>query len=178
MPCCRMGNWDEKCENVINNQINMELWASYQYQVMWNYFDRSTVGLKNIATFFRKSSEEEREHAEKLMEYQNMRGGTVVLRNIEAPSLDYLDNNSIDNDVVLSFEKAVEMEQQVYQSLLNVHKVGDECNDAQFTDFIEGEFLGEQVEAINELTKYVSQLRRIGNNGHGVWNFNENFSNE
>ena len=37
MPCCRMGNWDEKCENVINNQINMELWASYQYQAMWNY---------------------------------------------------------------------------------------------------------------------------------------------
>ena len=80
--------------------------------------------------------------------------------------------------ILLSFEKALEMEQRVYQSLLNLHKVGDECNDPQFTDFIEGEYLEEQIEAINELTNYISQLKLIGNNGHGLWNFNNNFKKE
>ena len=46
----------------------------------------------------------------------------------------------------------------------------------QFTDFLEGEYLEEQVTAINELTKYASQLERIGNNGHGIWNFDKEFS--
>jgi ferritin heavy chain len=177
MPSCRLDNWDKKCEDVLNKQINLELWASYQYLAMWNYFDKSSVGLKNIAQFFKKSSEEEREHAQMLMEYQNKRGGLVELYNVEKPCLDYLHKNSIDSDILLSFEKAVEMEQHVYKSLMNVHKVGEECNDPQFTDFIEGTFLNEQIEAINELTKYVSQLRRIGNNGHGVWHFDQTFSN-
>lgn len=33
--------------------------------------------------FFKKMSEEEREHAQKFMEYQNKRGGTVVLLDIK-----------------------------------------------------------------------------------------------
>ena len=178
MPSCRLDNWDKKCEDVLNKQINLELWASYQYLAMWSYFDKSSVGLNNIAQFFKKSSEEEREHAQLLIEYQNKRGGHVELHDVQKPSLDFLLSNSIDSDVLLSFEKAIEMEQLVYKSLLNVHKVGEECNDPQFTDFVEGTFLNEQIEAINELTKHASQLKRIGNNGHGVWNFDQNFNNK
>ena len=63
MTSCNLGNWNEACENQVNEQINMEYWASYQYHLMWSYFDRSSVGMKNIAEFFRKASEEEREHA-------------------------------------------------------------------------------------------------------------------
>jgi ferritin heavy chain len=70
------------------------------------------------------------------------------------------------------------MEQHVYESLLKIHKTADEEKDPQFTDFIEGEFLKEQVEALNDVAKYVSQLKRIGNNGHGIWNFNSTFKNE
>ena len=88
----------------VNEQINVEYWASYQYHLMWSYFDRSDVGLKNIAEFFKKSSEEEREHAHKLMEYQNLRGGTVVLKTIPDVSLDYIKSiNSTSNDLLLSF---------------------------------------------------------------------------
>ena len=47
------------------------------------YFDRDDVALPGFAKFFRKSSEEEREHAEKLMKFQNMRGGRIVLQDIK-----------------------------------------------------------------------------------------------
>lgn len=173
MTNCNLGNWTKECENILNKQISLELWASYKYLSMWSYFDRSTVGLNKIADFFKKSSDKEREHAMKLIEYQNKRGGTVSLVDIPAPSLETVPTGS--NDLLVNFSKAVEMEQTVYQHLLKVHKTGEEHNDPQFTDFIEGEFLEEQIDAINELTKHVSQLKRIGNDGHGLWNFNNHF---
>jgi len=175
---CRLDNWAEKCQDAVNKQINLEYWASYQYDYMWSYFDKSDVGLSNIATYFKKAGDEEREHAHKLMEYQNLRGGNVVLTDINNMSLDYLNTPSNKNSLLISFEKALEMEQVVYKSLLEVHQVASEENDPQFADFLEGTYLNEQVEALNQITKYISQLRIIGQNGHGIWNFDQNLKSE
>ena len=47
------------------------------------YFDRDDVALPGFAKYFEKASVEEREHAEKLMKYQNKRGGRIVLQDIK-----------------------------------------------------------------------------------------------
>ena len=47
------------------------------------YFDRDDVALKGFAKFFKQSSDEEREHGEKLMKLQNTRGGRIVLQDIK-----------------------------------------------------------------------------------------------
>ena len=52
------------------------------------YFDRDDVALKGFAKFFKESSDEEREHGEKLMKLQNMRGGRIVLQDIKVGCLD------------------------------------------------------------------------------------------
>ena len=44
------------------------------------YFDRDDVALPGFAKRFRENSDEERGHAMKLIEYQNMRGGKVVFK--------------------------------------------------------------------------------------------------
>lgn len=46
------------------------------------YFDRDDIALPNFSSFFLERSEKEREHAEKLLEYQNMRGGRILLQTI------------------------------------------------------------------------------------------------
>ena len=173
MTNCNLGNWSRECEDLLNKQINIEYWASYQYHLIWSYFDRSDVALKNIAEFFKKSSIEEREHAHKFMEYQNKRGGVVKLTGILEGSLGYIldePSNFVDN-VKKSFKKALDMEQVVYKNLLELHKIGDKCKDPQFTDFIEGEYLEEQVDAINELSKMITQLEMVGVSSHGIWHF-------
>ena len=38
----------------------------------------------------------------------------------------------------------------------------DENNDAQFTDFLEGNFLNEQVESIKQISDHVTNLCRVG----------------
>ena len=170
---CNLGNWKEECEIIVNEQILVEYWASLQYHLMWSYFDQSSVGLENIALFFKKSSDEEREHAHNFMKYQNLRGGKVIITKLDEVDLNYLETDT--NDVIASFKKALDMEQKVYKSLLNVHKVSEEQNDPQFSDFIESEYLDEQVSAINEISKYIAKLERIGENSHGIYHFNENF---
>lgn len=46
------------------------------------YFDRDDIALPHFSTFFLERSEKEREQAEKLLEYQNMRGGRILLQTI------------------------------------------------------------------------------------------------
>uniref|UniRef100_A0A452US19 Ferritin n=1 Tax=Ursus maritimus TaxID=29073 RepID=A0A452US19_URSMA len=76
-------NYHPDCEAAINSQINLELYASYVYLSMAFYFDRDDVALKNFAQFFLRQSREETEHAEKLMQLQNQRGGRIRLRDIK-----------------------------------------------------------------------------------------------
>ena len=171
----RLNNWTKDCEVAVNKQIALEYWASLQYHAMATYFDKDCVGLKNMYKFFNKCSLEERDHANILMKYQNKRGGSVILHDITNIDNNFIVTDHNRTDVLQAFEKALEMEQIVYKSLLNLHKIGEESNDPQFTDFIEGTYLEEQIDAINELSIYISNLRRIGNDGHGIWNFDREF---
>lgn len=43
---------------------------SYVYHAMSAYFDRDNVALPGLASYFRAASEEEREHAQTLMDFQ------------------------------------------------------------------------------------------------------------
>ncbi|XP_064482398.1 soma ferritin-like [Ornithodoros turicata] len=149
-------NYHSDCEARINKQINMELYASYVYLSMAYYFDRDDVALRGFHKFFKKSSHEEKEHAEKLMKYQNMRGGRVVLQPIQKPSQDEWGTG------LEAMQASLELEKTVNQSLLDLHRIATDHNDAQLCDFLESEYLKEQVEAIKELSDYVTNLKRVG----------------
>merc|ERR1712227_1144079 len=107
-----------------------------------------------LASFFKKSSDEEREHGEKLIKYQNKRGGKVVFQDIAKPSaMEW-------GSPVDALEAALELEKTVNQSLLDMHKASD--GDAHLCDFLEGEFLDEQVDAIKEISSLVTKWKRAG----------------
>merc|ERR1712226_1468077 len=95
-------------------------------------------------------------HAEKLIDYQNMRGGRVIFREIAKPSTDEWGTAL---EAVLA---TLELEKTVNESLLAIHKVADGHGDAQMTDFLEGTYLNEQVEAIKEIGDLITKMRRAG----------------
>ncbi|XP_028764487.1 ferritin-3, chloroplastic-like [Neltuma alba] len=163
-------NYQEECEAAINEQINVEYNVSYVYHSMFAYFDRDNIALKGFAKFFKESSEEEREHAEKLMKYQNDRGGRVLLHSIKNPPSDF--EHAEKGDALYAMELALSLEKLANEKLLNVYSVADHNNDPELAHFIQSEFLREQVEAIEEIAKYVAQLRMVGK-GHGVWHFDQ-----
>jgi len=149
-------NFHAECEAGINKQINLELYASYVYQSMAWHFDRDDVALPGFHKFFKKSSEEEREHAEKFMKYQNSRGGRIVLKAVDKPEADEWGSG------LEALQAALSLEKSVNQTLLDLHKFAANHEDAHLTDYIEGEFLSEQVESIKQLSDYVTQLKRCG----------------
>jgi ferritin heavy chain len=134
----------------------MELYASYVYMSMAYYFDREDVAMPGFFKYFKKASDEEREHAEKFMKYQNQRGGRIVLQQIAKPTHDEW---STPLDAVTA---ALELEKTVNQTLLNLHGVAGDHNDPQLADFLENNFLEEQVHAIKELSDMVTKLKRAG----------------
>ncbi|KAG0467523.1 hypothetical protein HPP92_018486 [Vanilla planifolia] len=160
----------DECEAAINEQINIEYNVSYVYHSLFAYFDRDNVALRGIAKFFEESSDEERDHAEKLMKYQNKRGGRVKLQSIVMPLTEF--DHEEKGDALYAMELTLSLERLVNEKLLNLHGLATLHNDPQLSEFIESEFLKEQVETIKKIAEYVSQLRRVGK-GHGVWHFDQ-----
>merc|ERR1712098_60843 len=149
-------NFHSDNEALINKQINMELYASYVYLSMSAYFARDDIALMGFSKRFKEASTEERDHAMKLIDYQTMRGGRVVFREIAKPTLDDW------GTALEAVEATLELERTVNESLLTMHKTAGDNNDAQMTDFLEGAYLGEQVEAIKEIADLITKMKRAG----------------
>ena len=58
----------------------------FLYIIQNAYFDRDDVALKGFAKFFKDLAEEEHEHAEKLIRYQNLRGGRCSFSDVTRPT--------------------------------------------------------------------------------------------
>ena len=112
-------NFKEESEALINKQINMEFYASYVYMSMSTYFDRDDVAYPGLATFFKKSSDEEREHGEKLIKYQNKRGGKVVFQDIAKPSTTEWGTPVDALEAALELEKTVSWQNDLLSSRYN-----------------------------------------------------------
>jgi len=149
-------NFHADSEAALNRQINIELHASYVYLSMAWYFDRDDVALPGFHKFFKKQSDEERDHAEEIMKYQNQRGGRLVLVNVEKPDRDEW------GSPLEALEAAFEMEKNVNQTLLDLHKIASKHEDPQLCDWIEDNFLKESVETLKTIGGYITNLKRVG----------------
>lgn len=150
-------------ETAVNQQALVELSACYAYHALWAHFARDDVAMPNVAAFFKKSSDEEREHAHKFMEYQISRGGRVALNTIPQPDLAIPSDSS---DVLCAFEMALQLEKEVDKHIRILH--AEAVDDPHLAGFLESEFLGEQVQAIQMLAQCVAQLTRISGDGAGL----------
>lgn len=130
------------------------------------HFDRDDVALPGLHQYFKDASDEERGHAMMFMKYMNKRGGQVILQDIKAPELPF-DMTALD-----AFQKALDFEKQVNETILEMHAAAAASNDPHFVDFLESNFLTEQVESIKEIGDYVTQLNRVGE-GLGVYMFDK-----
>lgn len=149
-------NFHEDCERLLNDQLNLEFYASYTYRSMAWYFDRADVALKGFHDYCKRMANEELEHAELILGYLNKRGGNILLCDIKKPDCDEW------GDGLNAMEVALDLEKRLNVNLLNIHEVAGTHHDAHLSDFLEEFFLREQVEAIKVLSDYITILRRVG----------------
>lgn len=161
-------DYHPECEAAINEQINVEYNVSYVYHAIYAYFSRDNVALPGIAEFFKHESAEERHHAELLMNFQTLRGGRVILQPIIAPETEF--EHPEKGDALYAFELALSLEKLNFQKLRYLHTVAEKHGDSQMCDFVEGDLLDDQAEAVKAAAERVAQLRRVGK-GLGVFEF-------
>ncbi|XP_069803068.1 ferritin light chain, oocyte isoform-like [Dendropsophus ebraccatus] len=148
-------NYHQNSEAGVNRIVNLELQASYVYLSVGFYFDRDDVALAKFSKFFREQSEEKREQAEKFLKFQNKRGGRIVLQDIKKPEADEWVNGTSAMEYALTLEKSVN------QALLDLHKIATDHADPHMCDFLEREYLGEEVELIKKLGDHITNLKRV-----------------
>ncbi|XP_067333133.1 ferritin, middle subunit-like [Channa argus] len=148
-------NYHRECEAAINRMVNLELFASYTYTSMGFYFSRDDVALPGFAHFFKEESHEEREHAEKLLSFQNKRGGRIFLQDVKKPDRDEWGSG------LEAMQCALQLEKTVNQALLDLHKLASQHQDPHLCDFLETHYLNEQVEFIKKLGDYITNLTKM-----------------
>ncbi|KAF7661199.1 hypothetical protein LDENG_00267110 [Lucifuga dentata] len=148
-------NLHSETEGDINKLINLKLNASYTYLALGMYFDRDDVALPSFSSFFLARSLKEREQAEKLLEYQNMRGGQILLQTIAKPSREDW-RSGLD---AMSF--SLEYQKSLNTCILDVHCRASGHTDPHLCDFLEQHFLSDSHDTIKKLGDYISSLTRL-----------------
>uniref|UniRef100_UPI00398E481E ferritin, lower subunit-like n=1 Tax=Pristiophorus japonicus TaxID=55135 RepID=UPI00398E481E len=163
-------NFHPDSEAGINRLISLKYYTSYVYLAMSFYFERDDVALENFAKFFHELSETEREHADKLIDYQKERGGRLQLQNIEKAARQEW------RDGLEAIQYALELQKTINKSLLDLHLLASTKEDPQVCDFLQSSFLNSSVEIIKKLGDYITSLRRLNTgqtSGMGEYLFNK-----
>jgi ferritin len=126
-------------ERQINEQIGHELYASHICLSIAQYFYNTEVCLSGFGDYFRQLSNEERQHALWLTDYQNKRGGCVQLCGIaEPPKCEY-------QTLCDPFMCMLEIEHGVTERLFKLIECAFKQQDYATALFISDKFADEQV---------------------------------
>lgn len=141
-----------KLSDALNEQILAEMWSSNLYLSMYIHF--SQIGLDGCAHWMKKQSEEEMEHAYKMIDYSVKRGGQAKLEQI--------------NVVPTAFGSPLEVFEHVYEHEVHVSELIDRLvdvaaaeKDKATQDFLWG-FVREQVEEEATAKNLVEKLKLFG----------------
>lgn len=141
----------QKLNDAINEQIGREFGASLQYVAIAGYFDADN--LPQLASYFYKQAEEEREHAMKFVRFIAECDGKVVVPAISAPK----SVSGVEEAVRLSLEWEEKVTQQIYDLVNLADKEGN---------WIAHHFLqwyvDEQLEEVSSMELLLDTVRRAG----------------
>lgn len=138
-------------QDAINDQINYELFSSYQYLSMAAWCEHEQfIG---CATWLRIQSQEEYSHAMKLYDFLLARNCPIKLKAIAAPEQKFASVSSV-------FEKALEQEMKVTEQIDALYELA--FNEKAFAALVELEwFITEQVEEEKTAREVVHKFKMV-----------------
>lgn len=156
----------EKIATLINEQITKEQYAAQYYLSMSAWF--SAKDLDGIANYFRVQSKEELMHADKMFDYLNDVGSEIIIGKIDQPPHVFADAKDV-------FEKALEHEKIVTQSIFNILKNANEEGDFATVSFLQW-FVNEQVEEEASASQLVTKIKMVCDNPSAMYLFDQELS--
>ncbi len=145
---------NERVEQAFNEQINEELFSSYIYLAMAAHFE--ALNLDGFTNWMKHQAQEEVEHAMRLFDHINRRGGRVVLKAIGEPPKEF-------GTPLEAFEKALAHEQHITGCIHELYELAREENDYPAQLELQW-FIDEQVEEEENTGRVVDLLKMAGDN--------------
>lgn len=153
----------KELEKAINAQINAELWSAYHYLSMSMHF--ANTGYDGIANWFAVQFKEEQDHATIFMNYLNSRDGKVLLEPIAGVETEW-------DSLLAAFEATLAHEQKVTALINDLNALAVEHKDYATQATLQW-FITEQIEEEETARTYIDTLKKIGDNGYGLYMFDK-----
>ena len=145
-------------QDAINEQINQELFSSYLYLSMAAFF--ASKNLTGFSKWMHVQAGEEREHAMKLYEHLEDRGGRVLLKAIAAPKTEWASNVEV-------FKESAAHEAMITASIHALYETAFQEKDYPAQVLLQW-FISEQVEEEKNAAEILADLGLIEERGTAV----------
>ncbi len=153
----------KELEKAINAQINAELWSAYLYLSMSMHF--AHAGYSGIANWYAVQFKEEQDHATIFMNYLNSRDGKVTLEPIAGVETEW-------ESPLAAFAATLAHEQKVTSLINDLNALAVEHKDYATQATLQW-FITEQIEEEETAREYIDALKKIGDNGYGLYMFDK-----
>lgn len=157
---------NNKIAELLNDQINKELYSAYLYLDMANYYDE--LDLDGYANYYMIQAQEERDHALLFMKYMQINGLKVTLKAIDKPDKEF-------NSILDPLEIAAEHERYVTALINNIYHEAQLDKDYRAMKFLDW-FVDEQMEEEDNADKMISKYKLFGSDPKGLYLLDQEYA--
>ncbi len=154
---------NKKVADLLNEQINKELYSGYLYLDMNNYFDKR--GLSGFANWYMIQAQEERDHAMLIYKYLQNNDCPITLGAIAKPDKKF----KKDMDVL---KAGLEHEEYVTASIHTIYDAANKVKDFRTMQFLDW-FVKEQGEEETNARDMISKMELFGGDARGLYLLNQ-----
>lgn len=150
---------NKKIQTAINAQINAELSSAYMYLAMAAYLEAKNLG--GAANWMKTQAQEEIAHAMKFYDFTHERGGTIELKAIPAPKVQF-------TSLLDVFKHSLQQEQHVTKLIHDLYELAVNSKEYSFQSFLQW-FIDEQVEEEANVSAVIEKIKMVGEDGPGLY---------
>ncbi len=150
---------DKKVAELLNEQINKELYSAYLYLDFANYYTEQ--GLDGFANWYTVQAQEERDHAMLFLKYLQNNGEKVTLEAVAKPDKTYASNMD-------PLKAGMEHEQYVTSLINNIYDHAYGVKDFRTMQFLDW-FVKEQGEEETNADNLIKKMELFGSEAKGLY---------
>jgi ferritin len=154
---------NKKVADLLNDQINKELYSAYLYLDMNNYFDKR--GLSGFANWYMIQAQEERDHAMLIYKYMQNNDCPIKLEAIAMPDKVF----KKDMDVL---KTGLEHEEYVTASIHTIYDAAYKVKDFRTMQFLDW-FVKEQGEEETNARDLITKMELFGGDAKSLYMLNQ-----
>lgn len=157
---------DAKVYELINDQINKELYSAYLYLSFADYYEEE--GLEGYANWYMIQAQEERDHALIFRNYLHDNGEKVKLGAIAMPDKTF-------NSFIEPLEAGLEHERYVTSLINDIYAAAEEVKDYRAMKFLDW-FIDEQMEEEDNADDMITKMKLFGSDAKALYDLDREYA--